>query len=149
MNGSSPLAPMPDSISKPSTGRPLRIIYADDLQQLRELMQMVLSREGHRLDTFENGRLALNRLSQDLTAYDLLITDHHMPEMNGLELVENVRQLHFPGKILVFSSELSQEVTNAYMAMHVDRVLPKPVLPSVLRQTLVELFSAVPVSGPG
>jgi CheY-like chemotaxis protein len=140
---------MPDSITKPSTGRSLRILYADDLQQLRELMQMVLSREGHRLETVENGRLALDRLRLDTTGYDLLITDHHMPEMNGMELVEHVRLIHFPGKIIVFSSELSQDVNDAYLALHVDRVLPKPVLPTVLRQVLVEMFSAVPVSGQG
>jgi CheY-like chemotaxis protein len=140
---------MPDSITKPSTGRPLRIIYADDLQQLRELMHMVLTREGHSLDTFENGRLALDRLSLDPLAYDLLITDHHMPEMNGMELVEHVRRLRFPGKILVFSSELSQDVDAAYLALHVDRVLPKPVLPTVLRQVLIELFTTVPVAGHG
>ncbi len=140
---------MPDSITKPSTGRSLRILYADDLLQLRELMQMVLSREGHRLETVENGRLALDRLRLDTTGYDLLITDHHMPEMNGMELVEHVRLIHFPGKIIVFSSELSQDVTDTYLSLHVDRVLPKPVLPTVLRQVLVELFSAVPVSGHG
>lgn len=138
---------MPDSITNPSKGQLLRIIYADDLQQLRELMNMVLTREGHSLDTFENGRLALDRLRLDTTGYDLLITDHHMPEMNGLELVEHVRRIHFPGKIIVFSSELSQDVDAAYLAMHVDRVLPKPVLPSVLRQVLGELFSTAPVAG--
>lgn len=138
---------MPDSTPRKSAGRKLRILYADDLLQLRELMHLVLTREGHSLDTVENGQLALDRLSLDPAAYDLLITDHHMPEMNGMELVEHVRRLHFPGKILVFSSELSPSVHDAYIALHVDRVLPKPILPQMLREVLVELFSPQPVAG--
>lgn len=61
--------------------------------------------------------------------------------MNGLALVRGLRELGYPGKILVFSSELDPRVTAAYKAMNVDRILFKPVFPSVLRQALAELFN--------
>ena len=125
---------------------PLRILYADDLRDLREVLRMALTREGHAIECVADGRLALERLKKDLGAFDLLITDHHMPEMNGLELVTALRALPFRGKIIVFSSELSASVTDAYHALKVDLVLAKPIFPSVLRQVLAELFvSRAPV----
>lgn len=72
-------------------------------------------------------------------AFDVVITDHHMPKLNGLELVTRLRDIAFPGKILVFSSELSPTVHAAYADLKVPKVLHKPMLPSYLRQVLAEL----------
>ena len=83
---------------------------------------------------------ALDRLSANLAAYDLLITDHHMPRMNGIELVTEVRRLDFKGRIMVFSSELNPSVSDEYRKLGVDRILFKPVYPSFLKQTIAELF---------
>jgi CheY-like chemotaxis protein len=63
-----------------------------------------------------------------------------MPNMNGLELVTQLRERSFPGKIMVFSSELSESVAAQYRQQNVDRILYKPVFPSLLRKTLHELF---------
>lgn len=133
---------MLSSLSSPAAlgGQPLRILYADDLRDLREVLRMALTREGHTIECVADGRLALERLTEDCDAFDLLITDHHMPVMNGLDLVTQVRTLPFHGKIIVFSSELSPAVGDAYRAQKVDLVLAKPIFPSVLRQVLVEMF---------
>lgn len=119
---------------------PRRVIYADDMKELRELVQIVLGREGYAVDTAVNGKVALESITARPGAYELVITDHHMPEMNGLELVRRLKALSFPGKIMVFSSELSFEVHTAYRDLGVDRILHKPVFPAKLRQILTELF---------
>lgn len=136
---------MPNSsIPKPAIRR-LRVLYAEDLPPLRELMHLLLDPERHRLETCANGRLALEQLCRDPSAIDLLITDHHMPVMNGLDLVRAVRRLPFAGRIVVFSSELSPQVHDEYTVLGVDRVLPKPIPPATLRNLLAELF---PMSEP-
>jgi len=121
---------------------PRRVLYADDVKPLRELLQIVLSKEGYGVDTVANGALALQLITLNPSAYDLLITDHHMPDLNGLELVTAVRKLPFPGKIIIFSSELGQDVTNSYQRLGVDRLLHKPVFPAALRKLIAELFAA-------
>lgn len=127
-----------------AAGRALRILYADDVHELRNVAQISLSREGHGIECVADGDLALSRIVSDPT-FDLVITDHHMPNMNGLELVTQLRERSFPGKIMVFSSELSESVAVQYRQQNVDRILYKPVLPSLLRKTLHELFPpAVP-----
>lgn len=117
------------------------MLYADDMRELRDLITVVLSRDGHRVATVPDGAVAWRQLSADPQGYDLLITDHHMPLMNGLELVTQVRQSAFAGKVMVFSSELSPTVHAAYRALGVDQVMLKPVFPNTLRGALRDLFA--------
>lgn len=112
------------------------------MKELRELVTIVLGREGYEIEAVADGSVALEklaRLGQD--AYDLVITDHHMPEMNGIELVHRLRRQVFPGKILVFSSDISFEVRDKYRQMAVDQILAKPIFPAQLRQTLRDMFA--------
>jgi CheY-like chemotaxis protein len=128
--------------SLPTAGRPLRILYADDMKELRELITIVLGREGHAVETAANGSLALDRLTAAPNDYDLVITDHHMPEMNGLELVRRLREQPYTGKVMVFSSEISPIIQEKYRQLAVDRILPKPIFPTQLRNSLRELYAA-------
>ena len=129
-------------LSEESTNKKLlRILYADDVRELREVARIALSREGHLIECVSDGKEALERITADPSGFDLLITDHHMPRMDGLELVTRVRELPFSGKVLIFSSELSPSVSDAYNELKVDRILFKPVFPSELRQILAELFA--------
>ena len=81
---SSPLtmtAPLRRETTPP--GRALRILYAEDLRDLREVARMALSRDGHVIECVVDGSVALERLTAAPDSVDLLITDHHMPVMNG------------------------------------------------------------------
>jgi two-component system, chemotaxis family, chemotaxis protein CheY len=133
-NSSAPVAS-----ATPAGRRKLRILYADDLHELRDVAQISFTREGHNIECFADGALALAKIEED-SAFDLVITDHHMPNMNGLEFVTQLRERSFPGKIMVFSSELSESVMREYRERTVDRILYKPVIPSALRRILGELF---------
>ena len=113
--------------------KPLRVLYADDMRQLRELIVIVLGRDGHSVETAANGEEAIEKIASAIPAYDVIITDHHMPGINGLELVTHIRSGTFEGKIIVFSSELSQAVDDAYRRLKVDHILPKPIFPAQLR----------------
>ena len=121
------------------TRKNFRVLYADDMLQLRELIVIVLNRDGHSVDTAANGRQALEKITAAPDAYDVIITDHHMPAVTGLELVSAVRNLPYHGKIIVFSSELSEAVDAAYRRLKVDHILPKPIFPAQLRAVFATL----------
>src|SRR4051812_8982024 len=91
----------------------LRILYAEDLRELRDIARISFSRDGHGIECVEDGVVALNRVIAD-PSFDLVVTDYHMPNMNGLELVTALRAIEFPGKIMVFSSELSPTIADEY-----------------------------------
>ena len=122
-----------------SAGRKLRILYADDMNELRKLLDIALTRQGHDMECVANGQEALDKIKAAPTGYDVVITDHHMPVMYGLELVRHLRALPYPGKILVFSSELGSTVSEDYQRLKVDHILPKPIYLSQLNALLATL----------
>lgn len=124
-----------------SPKKTLRILYADDLPGLRELIRLTLSHDGHAIECVADGHLAMERVGADPSAFDLVITDHHMPDWNGLELVSWLRSLPFAGKILVFTSDKNPGLDEAYHKLHVDGILHKPAPPSELRQAIAQLIS--------
>ena len=116
----------------------LRILHVDDLRELCEIVRTSLGREGHTVESFSDGSSALARIREDPSAFDLFISDHHMPKMNGLEVVRELRRVNYTGKIFIFSSEIDEDVNDIYLQLKVDQVLPKPIILSELRQLLSE-----------
>ena len=125
--------------SNPTKKKSLRVLYADDMRELRQLLEVVLGRDGHKVDSVSDGNLALKLISANPSAYDVVITDHHMPTVSGLELVARLRGMNYTGRIIVFSSELSEAVDASYRKHKVDFILPKPVFPSDLRALFATL----------
>jgi CheY-like chemotaxis protein len=116
-----------------------RVLYVDDMRELREVASLALSRCGHKVDSAPDGRDALEMVTADLRAYDIVISDHHMGGMNGLELVMKLREIKYPGKIAIVSSELNEDVEEEYRNHGVERILYKPVALSDLRALVLEI----------
>ncbi len=130
----------PSSNTPPKTGKPLHIVMVDDLLQMRDIVRMSLGREGHTVESFENGEAALARIKQNPAGIDLFISDHHMPRMNGLEVVRELRKIPFQGRVFIFSSEIDHDVNDSYLELRVDLVLPKPIILPELKQLLAEFW---------
>lgn len=134
---------MPETSPQPqpvTNEMPRRILYSDDMQALRDVIRLTLGKDGHKVECVDDGSIALQRVQSQPDYYELVITDHHMPVMDGLELVQRLRDLDYPGKIVIFSSELSERVTSAYRTLDVDCILMKPIFMPKLRQVLRELW---------
>ena len=69
----------------------IRIIIVDDEEMICSLLAQRLVMEGYDCVTAYNGREALNHFCKD--DFSLIISDIKMPEMNGLELLKNVKAL--------------------------------------------------------
>lgn len=67
----------------------MRILVVDDEPMVRFLLTHFLEEEGHIVDGAVDGVEALELLRQN--AYDLLITDVHMPRLSGIDLVRTLR----------------------------------------------------------
>ncbi|RLD90676.1 MAG: response regulator [Bacteroidetes bacterium] len=68
-----------------------KILVVDDSSSIRALLKMALEDENYKVTLGEDGLDALKYL--DGTHFDLVITDLHMPNMNGLELIHEVRKM--------------------------------------------------------
>ncbi len=69
---------------------PDRILIAEDDQVQRDIIADILIKEGHQVTAAASARAALDALEGD--AFDLLLTDLRMPEMDGLELLREARR---------------------------------------------------------
>jgi len=114
------------------------VLYVDDMRELREVARLALTRSGHQVDCAPDGREALEIVRANPDAFDIVITDHHMAVMNGIELVMKLRELNFQGKTVVVSSELNLDVEADYRRLGVERILYKPVELSELRSLVAE-----------
>jgi CheY-like chemotaxis protein len=116
----------------------LRILHVDDMRELRDIVRTSLGRDGHTVESFADGASALQKIGENPGAFDLFMSDHHMPRMNGLEVVRELRRIAFSGKIFIFSSEIDEDVNDVYLTLKVDMVLPKPIILPELKQFLAE-----------
>jgi CheY-like chemotaxis protein len=115
-----------------------RVLYVDDMRELREVARLALSRAGHQVECVPDGTDAFALLSAHPEAYDIVISDHHMAGMNGLELVMKLREIKYPGRIAIVSSEMGADIAEEYRRLDVSRILYKPVELSELRALVLE-----------
>ena len=67
------------------------ILFVDDSESIREIVNFTLQNEGYNVIVSDNGKNALGVL--DGKEVNLIITDLHMPEMNGIELIREIRKM--------------------------------------------------------
>lgn len=117
------------------------ILVVDDDSALRRLVSTILERRKFSVAEAADGGQALEMLST--TAFDLVITDIVMPEIEGLELVRYVRARHPSAKVMAVSGGGSHLVSYTQLAKEVgaDDVLAKPFTPAELVAVVERLLS--------
>lgn len=104
---------------------PLRILCADDNAMLGDVLLCLFAKAGHWVEHVNDGLQAWDRVSQDVGDFDVIVTDHQMPGLNGLELVELLRQANYTGRIVVHTSGLTSELAERYRAFGVQAFILK------------------------
>lgn len=109
-----------------------RILAVDDEESIVRIIQVNLERAGYKVDTALNGASALTLLLTN--RYDLIISDVMMPEMDGMELLEHIRQspdmVNLP-VILLTAQSSPDDVIRGY-GQGTDLYLTKPFSPTEL-----------------
>jgi CheY-like chemotaxis protein len=118
-------------------GKAVRILCVDDDEYIAQMVVAVLERAGYKVEWAADGQAALERIVADADFFGLVITDHRMPRLDGLELVRKLRESGFPGRIVVHTSHLSDAEVACYRGLAVDRILAKPA-------QVPDLLAAVP-----
>jgi DNA-binding response OmpR family regulator len=121
----------------------LNILLAEDERAVAFSIAFALKLDGHRIQIVAEGGQAVASINTEPHRFDLLITDHSMPGMTGVELVCQLREASFRGKIMVLSAHLSPENRAAYEALAVDAMVSKPFDVHELRATITRLASGI------
>lgn len=124
----------------------MKILIVDDVDYIRKSISKVLDGNGFFCDVAENGKQAIDKLSQSSVTYDLIITDIMMPDMDGFEFLDYIREQ--PGKlgktpVLAISggsktidSELALKLIND----KADLILQKPFAKSALFEAITKVM---------
>jgi PAS domain S-box-containing protein len=108
---------------------PLRVLVAEDNEFNAQLLEQLLERRGYRVRVATNGREALSRAQTG--AFDLLLLDVHMPELDGFQVVGAVREWeqttrgHLP--IIALTARSRKEDRERCLAAGMDDFLAKPI----------------------
>ncbi len=94
-------------------GEPV-VLVADDDPEMLQLMVRRLSKQGFEIDQVEDGRSALERLSN--RSYDLVVTDIYMPGVTGLELLLQAKEADPHTQVVVVTAGATME--NAIEALN-------------------------------
>ena len=105
---------------------PMQILTVEDEKAVAQMLATVLGGPTATVTRAVDGWEALIKIGATERPFDVVITDHRMPRVGGLDLVRRLRTRNFNGKILVLSAHLSDEDISAYEELKVDMMMSKP-----------------------
>lgn len=103
----------------------LRVLYVEDDISLREEVSIFLSDIFESVDLATNGKEGLEKLA--LNSYHIVITDIRMPIMDGIEMIEKIKELYPNQPILVTSAHNEIEYLIKLINLGVDNFITKPL----------------------
>jgi two-component system alkaline phosphatase synthesis response regulator PhoP len=110
----------------------IKILLADDEQDILEIVGYNLTQEGYQVITAVNGKEAVAKAKKELP--HLIIIDVMMPEMDGMEAVENIRKIpELSNVIITFLTARSEDYSQvAGFDAGADDYIAKPIKPKLL-----------------
>jgi len=126
---------------KPSGTQPQqRILVVEDDDEIRRLSVRALLGFGYQVDTAADGAAGWKALRTGNHA--LLLTDHNMPKMSGLELVRKARLAKLKLPVVLTSGAMPLDELNRQHWLHVTALLLKPFTPHELLAAVKEALDA-------
>ena len=105
----------------------MSILYAEDDVSLRENTTALLSDLFKSIDQVSNGAEAFAHYSSNPSFYDIVITDLNMPQMNGIELIKKIQELHPLQAIIIISAHNETEYFLESIRNNVNGYILKPI----------------------
>ena len=119
------------------------VLIVDDSNSMRAVVKKIISISGFKMDRCieaGNGKEALEALAENWV--DVIISDINMPEMNGFELLERLKEDDLLRNIpvIVISTESSEQHVHKAFDLGVKGFIKKPFLPEEVRTILYKVI---------
>lgn len=128
--------------------RSMQILVADDHQANRMVVQRLLQKAGHRITCVSGGEEVLDAL--EVSDYDAVIIDLHMPGVSGLDLLKQLRVMQAGGgpdtPVIVLSADVTPESIGRCEQAGARAFMAKPVVAVRLLEVLAEIAGSAGVS---
>ena len=113
---------------------PLRIMVIDDEGIVGRRLKPALEKSGDTVETFEDGRSALERLA--VQRFDIVVTDIRMDDIDGLEVLERVQERSPATKVIVITGYATVELAREALVKGAFDFIAKPFKPGDLRDVI-------------
>ena len=111
-----------------------RILVVDDETSMRQLLEITLRKEGHRVTTARSGRKALQAFEK--ASYDLVISDIKMPDMSGVEVLRHVKGVAPDTPVIMITAYSSAETAVDALRLGAYDYIAKPFKVDELKITI-------------
>ena len=122
-----------------------RILVADDDASIRGCIAIVLTRKGFDVETAKDGEEAWTAICK--TEFDLVITDHEMPHLTGLNLIRKVRNASMDAPFILISASLPGPESMLIPLIQPGALLSKPFAFGSLLKVVFSLLRQDPPRG--
>ncbi len=97
--------------AEPETERPPRVLIVDDEKSARFMVRLCIEEAGFDPDEADSGIEALERCSR--VDYDVVVLDHRMPGLSGMDVARELTASDYPGGLVVFTAYQAPDVSAA------------------------------------
>lgn len=109
-----------------------KILFVDDEEELAMLGRRVLEGKGYKVSFFSGSREALAAFTASPHDFDLVVTDHNMPELTGVELAREILSIRREIPIILSTGYTSKVSTRNFRDHGFCQLLVKPYNPMAL-----------------
>jgi len=110
----------------------------EDEPQIRKMLFRFLQAQGYTVSLATNGVEALEQVQKERP--DLLLLDVNMPVMNGLEVLQQLKQQNKQLKVIMMSGTSTPEMIKSAMELGVMEFLDKPVTLKKLKESIARIL---------
>jgi signal transduction histidine kinase/DNA-binding response OmpR family regulator/HPt (histidine-containing phosphotransfer) domain-containing protein len=130
------------SVQIPEGLRNMHFLVVDDCEHSRRIIQNMLHSFGFKATTLSSGVRALDMLQEHpLKAGDLMLIDQFMPEIDGMQTAQRISEkLHLETPVILMSISGYEPAKSEIKGTHIKAYLSKPIMPSTLFNTILEIF---------
>ncbi len=123
-----------DGLAKKS----LNILIVEDRREFKEMFSELLESKGFNVTTATSGEQAIQMCGKK--RYDIIITDHGLPGISGLDLAEHIKDIDSRVKLILISGWEIEESIAELMKRGVDSLLTKPFRTEAILETIGTLL---------
>lgn len=146
---------LPDTVREPAapaerSSRRLAVLVAEDNKFNQQVIQRMLERRGHTARVVPNGSETLAALEQ--SAFDLLLLDVNMPEMDGFEVIRTIREREKTSgnhlRVIALTALSGKRDRERCVEAGMDDFLAKPVRAAEVYAVLERVIAVHPIAQP-
>ncbi|MBU0730826.1 MAG: response regulator [Proteobacteria bacterium] len=112
------------------------ILYVDDEEALVLLSQTLLTKLGYTVSAYHDSTLALDAFKRNPDGFDLILTDFVMPELNGIEMIQEIRRFSPDIPVIMITGHREKIIKKDAQQAGIYHILTKPIKTTELAETI-------------